>query len=111
MQGLCRIFASNPTQCNVWIINGIRRECRALCRVCRIFVSPLFMYVDAACRCISFMTSFSGAPLLPQLSLNLQRNPKGCSINYGIRNVLKKVLTFWSLFASSRALLLVSSVT
>ena len=24
------------------------------------------MYVDAACRCISFMTSFSGAPLRPQ---------------------------------------------
>ena len=24
----------------------------------------------------------------------------GCSINYGIRNVQKKVLTFWLLFAS-----------
>ena len=28
------------------------------------------MYVDAACRCISFMTSFSGAPLRPQSSLH-----------------------------------------
>ena len=68
MQGLCRIFASNPTQCNVRRINEIRIECRILCRVCRIFISPLFMYVDAACRCISFMTSFSGAPLRPQSS-------------------------------------------
>ena len=44
MQGLCRILASNPTQCNVRKISVIRRECRVLCRVCRIFISPLFMY-------------------------------------------------------------------
>ena len=70
MQGLCRIFASNPTHRNARRISEIRGECRFLCRVCRIFISPLFMYVGAACRCIFFMTSFSGAPLRPQSSLH-----------------------------------------
>ena len=101
MQGLCRIFASNPTQRNARIISEIQRKCRDLCRVCRIFISPLFMYSRCRVPVHYFsVTSFSGAPLLPQLSLNLQRNPKGCSINYGIRNVLKEVLTFWSFFVS-----------
>ena len=97
MQGLCRIFGSNPTQFNTRIISEIQRKYRVLCRVCRVFCSLIFMY-SRCCVPVHFfsVTSFSGAPLLPQLSLNLQRNPKGCSINYGIRNVLKKVLTFWS---------------
>ena len=48
MQGLCRIFASNLTQCNARIINEIQRECRVLCRVCRVFCSARFTYIDFA---------------------------------------------------------------
>ena len=48
MQGLCRFFALNPTQCNVRIISEIQRECRVLCRVCRVFCSARFMYIDFA---------------------------------------------------------------
>ena len=48
MQGLCRIFASNPTQCNTRIISEIQRQCRVLCRVCRVFCSARFMYIDFA---------------------------------------------------------------
>ena len=48
MQGLCRIFASNPTQCNERRISEIQRECRVLCRVCRVFCSARFMYIDFA---------------------------------------------------------------
>ena len=45
MQGLCRIFASNPTQRNARIISEIQRECRVLCRVCRVFCSARFTYI------------------------------------------------------------------
>ena len=48
MQGLCRIFASNPTHYNTQIISEIQRECRVLCRVCRVFCSARFMYIDFA---------------------------------------------------------------
>ena len=48
MQGLCRIFALNPTQCNARRISEIQRECRVLCRVCRVFCSARFMYIDFA---------------------------------------------------------------
>ena len=48
MQGLCRIFVSNHTQCNTWIISEIQREYRVLCRVCRVFCSARFMYIDFA---------------------------------------------------------------
>ena len=44
MQGLCRIFASNPTQYNVRRISEIRRKYRVLCRVCRVFLFP-YIYV------------------------------------------------------------------
>ena len=66
------------------------------------FFDPLYFMYSRCCVPVHYfsVTGFSGAPLLPQLSLNLKRNPKGCSINYGIRNVQKKVLTFWSLFVS-----------
>ena len=48
MQGLCRIFASNPTHFNTRIISEIQRECRVLCRACRVFCSARFMYIDFA---------------------------------------------------------------
>ena len=48
MQGLCRVCASNPTQCNARIISEIQIECRILCRVCRVFCSARFMYIDFA---------------------------------------------------------------
>ena len=48
VQGLCRIFALNPTQCNARIISEIQRESRVLCRVCRAFCSARFMYIDFA---------------------------------------------------------------
>ena len=48
MQDLCRIFVSNPTQCNARRISEIQRECRVLCRVCRVFCSARFMYIDFA---------------------------------------------------------------
>ena len=43
MQGLCRIFASNPTQCNVRKFSEIQRKCRVLCRVCRVFLFPIIV--------------------------------------------------------------------
>ena len=65
------------------------------------FFVPLYL-CSRCCVPVHYfsVTGFSGAPLLPQLSLNLKRNLKGCPINYGISNVQKKVLTFWSLFVS-----------
>ena len=48
MQGLCRIFASNPTQFKTRIISEIRRKCRVLCRVCKDFL--LLIYIWRATR-------------------------------------------------------------
>ena len=67
MQGLCRIFASNPTQCNAWRISEIRRECRVLCRVCRVYSARFTYIVFARKDRLSGYDSFSALAANPPI--------------------------------------------